>query len=103
MSSLAFYGIYYSNIGDKNLFFIISVMTIFVFGGTTIFLVRNMFLQIKKFTENTEGCSSDSCTLLKMEKSDELGQLGNSINNLSKKFLKKSKDYEEKILELEIV
>lgn len=103
MSSLTFYGIYYSNLSDKNLFFIISVMTIFVFGVTTIFLVRTMFLQIKKFTKNTDKFSTENDTLLKIEKNDELGQLGNSINKLSEKFLKKSKDYEEKILELEII
>lgn len=103
MSSLTFYGIYYSNLSDKNLFFIISVMTIFVFGVSTIFLVKTMFLQIKKFTKNTDKFSTENDTLLKIEKNDELGQLGNSINKLSEKFLKKSKDYEEKILELKII
>ena len=103
MSSLTFYGVYYLNSGDKNMFFIISLLVIFGFGGMTIFLVKNIFLKIKKFAKNTEGCSNDSCTLLKIEKNDELGQLGNSINNLSTKFLEKSKDYEEKIKELAIL
>ncbi|MCH7967163.1 MAG: two-component sensor histidine kinase [Thaumarchaeota archaeon] len=76
---------------------------IFGFGGISIFLSRNMFLEIKKFIKNIEKVSSDSYKLLKIERNDELGQLGNSINKLSEKFLKKSKQHEEKILELNIL
>lgn len=103
MPSLTFYGVYYLNLDDKNLFFIIMLGVIFGFGGISIFLSRNMFLEIKKFIKNIEKVSSDSYKLLKIERNDELGQLGNSINKLSEKFLKKSKQHEEKILELNIL
>lgn len=61
-----------------------------------------MFLEIKQFAENTDNISNNTGTLLKIKKNDELGHLGNSINKLSEKFIEKSKDYEEKILELQI-
>ena len=61
-----------------------------------------MLLEIKKFIKNTDAISDDGKILLKIEKNDELGQLGNSINKLSEKFIEKSKDYEAKILELQL-
>jgi len=102
MTCLIFYGYYFSDPVDKFLFFIISLTAIFAFGVSAILLVRHMLLEIKKFTKNTDAVSDDGKTLLKIEKNDELGQLGNSINKLSGKFIEKSNDYEAKILELQI-
>ena len=102
MSGLIFYGYYYSDPADKFLFFIFSLTTIFGFGVSTIFLVQHMLSEITKFTKNTDAISGDGSTLLKIEKNDELGRLGISINNLSAKFIKKSKDYQETIQELQI-
>lgn len=103
MSGMIFYGIYYLNSLDKFLFYIILLITVFGFGISTIFLVRSVFLEIKKFTINTNKISNDSDVLLKINNNSELGQLGNSINRLSQKFIKKSKNYEEKIVELQII
>jgi len=102
MTCLIFYGYYFSDPADKFLFFIISLTAIFAFGVSAILLVRHMLLEIKKFTKNTDAISDDGKTLLKIEKNDELGQLGDSINKLSNKFIEKSNDYEAKILELQI-
>lgn len=102
MTGLIFYGYYFSDPVDKFLFFIISLTAIFAFGVSAILLVRHMLLEIKKFTKNTDAISDDGKILLKIEKNDELGQLGISINKLSDKFIEKSKDYEDKILELQI-
>ena len=102
MTGLIFYGYYFSDPADRFLFFIISLTSIFAFGVSAILLVRHVLLEIKKFTKNTDAISDDGKTLLKIEKNDELGQLGNSINKLSDKFIEKSKDYEAKILELQL-
>ena len=76
MTCLIFYGYYFSDPADKFLFFIISLTAIFAFGVSAILLVRHMLLEIKKFTKNTDAISDDGITLLKIEKNDELGQLG---------------------------
>ena len=102
MTGLIFYGYYFSDPFNNFLFFTISLTAIFAFGISAILLVRHMLLEIKKFTKNTDAISDDGQTLLKIEKNDELGQLGNSINKLSEKFIEKSIDYEEKILELQL-
>jgi len=101
MTGLMFYGYYFSAPADKFLFFSISITTIFAFGVIAILLVRHVLLEVKKFTKNTDLISDDGKTLLKIEKDDELGQLGDSINKLSEKFIEKSKNYESKISELE--
>jgi len=103
MMGLIFYGYYFSDPSNNFLFLTISLTAIFAFGISVILLVRHMLLEIKKFTKNTDAISDDGKTLLKIEKNDELGQLGNSINKLSEKFITKSKDYEEKILELQLI
>ena len=102
MTGLIFYGYYFSDPSNNFLFFTISLTAIFAFGISAILLVRHVLLEIKKFTKNTDEISDDGQTLLKIEKNDELGQLGNSINKLSEKFIDKSKDYEAKILELQL-
>ena len=102
MTGLIFYGYYFSDPSNNFLFFTISLTAIFAFGISAILLVRHVLLEIKKFTKNTDAISDDGTTLLKIEKNDELGTLGNSINKLSEKFIEKSKDYEEKILELQL-
>ena len=101
MTGLIFYGYYFSDPADKFLFFSISITAIFAFGATAILLVRHVLSEVKKFTKNTDLISDDGKTLLKIENNDELGQLGNSINKLSEKFIEKSKNYELKISELE--
>jgi len=95
MSSLTYSGVYYLDSDDKNLFFIITLMVTFVFGGMGIFLVRNMYVGIEKLTKNIDKFSVDNQTLLKIERNDEVGKLGNAINKLNKKFHEKTKHYEK--------
>jgi len=95
MSSLTYSGVYYLDLDDKNLFFIITLMITFVFGGMGIFLVRNMYVGIEKLTKNIDKFSVDNQTLLKIERNDEVGKLGNAINKLNKKFHEKTKHYEK--------
>ena len=95
MSFLTYSGVYYLDIDDKNLFFIITLMITFGFGGMGIFLVRSMYIEIEQITISINKFAVDNQTLFKIERSDEVGKLGNAINKLIEEFLDKSKNYEK--------